>query len=56
MKKAWIFRPAKLQQGGFFDQRNYTEKSTWKQLGFFHHRNYVEKSAWKQCGFFDYRK
>ena len=33
------------KQGGFFDHRNYIEKSMWKQLGFFDHRNYVEKST-----------
>ena len=33
------------KQGGFFDHRNYIEKSMWKQLGFFDRRNYVEKSA-----------
>ena len=35
---------------GFFDHRNYIEKSTWKQCGFFDHQNYAEKSTWKRRG------
>ena len=41
------------KQCGFFDHRNYIEKSMRKQRGFFSHRNYVEKSMWKRRGFFD---
>ena len=31
------------KQRGFFDHRNYVEKSTWKRRGLFDHRNYIEK-------------
>ena len=41
------------KQRGFFDHRNYIEKSMWKQYGFFGQRNYIEKSTWKQRGFFN---
>ena len=51
MEIKWIFRSSKLH--GFFDQRNYAEKSTWKQHGFFDQRNYVEKSTWKRGAFLD---
>ena len=47
----WIFRPSKLH--GFFDQRNYSEKSTWKQHVFFDQRNYVEKGTWKRGALLD---
>ena len=43
------------KQRGFFDHRNYIEKSRWKQRGFSDHRNYIEKRTWKQRGFFDHR-
>ena len=44
-----------MKQRGFFDHRNYIEKSTWKQCGFFDQRNYIEKSTRKPRGFFDQR-
>ena len=44
-----------MKQRGFFDHRNYIEKSTWKQREFFDQRNYTDKSTWKQRGFFDHR-
>ena len=43
------------KQRGFFDHRNYIEKSTRKQCGFFDHRNYIEESTRKPRGFFDQR-
>ena len=71
----WIFRPEKLhqkrtrKQQGFYDHRNYIEKSTskktwifWpaklvrgKYVDNFDQWNYVKKSRWKQHGFFDQR-
>ena len=39
----------------YFDERNYTKKSTWKQRGFFDHPNCIGKSTWKQRGFFYHR-
>ena len=36
------------KQRGYFDQRNYIEKSTCKQVRFFDHLNYIEKGTWKQ--------
>ena len=44
-----------MKQRGFFDHRNYIEKSTWKQRGFFDHRNYIDKSTWKLRRFFDHQ-
>ena len=44
-----------MKQRGFFDHRNYIEKSTWKHRGYFEQRNYTEKSTWKRRGFFDQR-
>ena len=40
---------------GYFDERKYIEKSTWKLGGFFDHQNYIVKSTWKQREFFDQR-
>ena len=32
-----------MKQRGFFDHRNYIEKSTWKPRGFFDQQNHIEK-------------
>ena len=39
------------KQRGFFDQRNYPNKSTRKQRGFFGHRNYIEKKRGNNVDF-----
>ena len=58
---------SKWKQHGFFDQRIYIEKSTWKKRGYYvykstwklrrfvNQRNYTEKNIWKQCRFFEHR-